>query len=73
MNTQQEYTPKYWVVHDIYGDDVYIESASKGYAGAIIKFEKMNPSIEFYDNDNLRCSLISICMEELTYVVEKQT
>lgn len=31
MKTEQEFTPKYWVLHDIDSDDVYIDTLAKSY------------------------------------------
>ena len=41
MNTKQEYTPKYWVMHDTATDDIYTSTMSKSHAGCIAKFTKL--------------------------------
>ncbi len=34
MNTEQEFTPKYWVGHNPEKDDVYLDTASKSWDDA---------------------------------------
>lgn len=38
MNQDQAYTPKYWVVHDPFTDDIIPETMSKSRDGAYSKF-----------------------------------
>jgi hypothetical protein len=67
MNTSQEFTPKYWVVHSTLSDDVYIYTADKSRQGSIRKFLKENPKRFWgFDEDwlpenlNLDCNLVEI-------------
>jgi hypothetical protein len=64
MKSNQKFSPKYWVVHDVSTDDVFIDTASKSLAEAehkyITKYLRPDRSLDYYDNDNLKCILIKI-------------
>ena len=62
MKATQKYTPKYWVIHNITEDDVYISTASKSMDDAIKKFTEFYGD-DAYDNDvNLQPLLIELKM-----------
>ena len=72
MKSTQKYTPKYWVVHDVTEDGVYLFTASKSMDYSIdLYVESMNAYTEdgldysvFDDNADLQCSLIEINLVE---------
>ena len=41
MNNEQEFTPKYWVVHDKEDDDILISTASKAKDNACSKMKQI--------------------------------
>jgi hypothetical protein len=62
MRTEQDFTPKYWVLHDPESDDVYLDTASKVYnTCANLAF-----TLHDYDtsNPNLCISLVEIKLVE---------
>jgi hypothetical protein len=67
MNTSQQFTPKYWVVHDTLSDDVFMQTADKSKQESIRKFLGLEPKLlwnfdEYYlpEDCNLDCSLVEI-------------
>ena len=59
MNTQQEYTPKYWVGHIKTEDDVILDTASKSRHEACRKME------EIYGDDWFMDELFGVDLLEL--------
>lgn len=59
MNINQEFTPKYWVCHNIVNDDVMLSTASKSFNGCEAKVIE-----EFGEHllvqDDIRISLVEI-------------
>ncbi len=62
MNEHQKLKPKYWAVHDVTTDDVFIYTASKDMRAAIAQYERIIGEGSFFDNPNLACGLIEINM-----------
>lgn len=72
MDSDQQLTPKYWVVHDTATDDVFIATARKvlrhsieaflnGYAYSYFGSVSDDKAAEmFYDHPSLDCSLVEI-------------
>ena len=58
MKTVQEFTPKYWVVHDPNSDDVFIDTASKSALDAENKFTANHGA--HYSDLGYRLDLIQI-------------
>lgn len=44
MKNSQNLTPKYWMVHDVTTDDVFIDTASKTYKESVMLFLKNHDS-----------------------------
>lgn len=76
MKATQRLTPKYWVVHDSYTDDVFIQTASKSISGATNKFLDLHAHSYFgvvsdqevldmyYSHQSLKCSLVEVKLME---------
>lgn len=62
MNSNQKYSPKYWIVHDISTDDVFLHTASKTRSRAIQKHEDLYGC--FAEDLNTRCSLFELKLVE---------
>lgn len=59
MNTAQEFTPKYWFVHSVESDDVFLWTGNKSMQGAIDEYNSnVIPSYE--SEDDLEVILISL-------------
>lgn len=66
MKKDQEFTPKYWIVHDTTTDDVFLHTASKSMDRSIQKHDDLYGGYDcFEEGSNLRCSLF-----ELRIVIE---
>lgn len=61
MNTNQKYTPKYWVVHNPKTEDVYIDTLDKSLTGSCDKFLELYPGIRsgLFDG-SFKCELIEL-------------
>jgi len=64
MKCKQEYTPKYWVIHDPKSDDVMIETASKGAQDTEDKYQELTGS--HYDDDGMELLLVSLEIAKMT-------
>lgn len=53
MRPDQRLTPKYWVFHDKYADDIYLDTAAKGYDQCKDKANALYPEKlrAFHEND----------------------
>lgn len=70
MRKTQEFTPKYWVVHDKNSDDVLLYTASKSrdysiclYVESFVNAEDERGNLRygiFDDDDSVECSLVEI-------------
>ena len=64
MKPDQKYTPKYWFVHNITEDDVFLWTGSKSLQGAVNEYN-LNMDESFEDNPDLEVVLVSLEMEIL--------
>jgi len=73
MNNNQKFSPKYWVVHDISTDDVFIDTACKTKSDSensyitnylwgkqVNTLSRFDAEDVFENNGNLKCILIEI-------------
>jgi len=59
MNRNQEFTPKYWIGHDVRKDDVFLETASKDFEEAAKKLHSRIGG-PYYDSQHYDVSLFEI-------------
>ena len=66
MKSNQEYSPKYWVVHDKTTDDILVLTMNKSRPDSLETYELMQAADligyqgNLEDDDNLECILIEI-------------
>ena len=61
MKAEQEFTPKYWIVHDSTTDDVFLRTASECRNTAIQRYELFEVKGKYFeDNEDLKCSLFEL-------------
>lgn len=70
MNSEQEFTPKYWMVHNTKTDDVLVYTAHKSRDGAIFIYNSTTFGKLFDDSDDLCCDLFEIGFALLKKVVD---
>ncbi len=59
MNNEQKFTPKYWVCHDLDGDDILTETMSKSQDQTYLKAKALLGG-EALDRENIQIVLIEI-------------
>jgi hypothetical protein len=62
MKIDQRFTPKYWVFHNKLNDDVYLQTAAKGYDQCQDKAKALYPKElnDFHENEQSNYDISSI-------------
>ncbi len=61
MDVNQKFTPKYWFIHSVESDDVFIWTGNKSMQGAIDEYN-LNVIPSFEDSEDLEAILVSLEM-----------
>lgn len=64
MKIEQKYSPKYWFVHNVNSDDVFLWTGSKSLQGAVDEYN-LNMAEPFEDNPDLEVVLVGLEMVQM--------